>query len=157
MKPLFSYKTYAKKYKRILESWVGTPYHHMWHTKGRGADCSLFIAECVKELGILDTMIKVNYYPTDWHIHTDRHLLEDTIKNVKFKKGLKLIEIDTGSKFMFGDLLLFSFVSTGIPHHSAVYMGNNEIIQAGKDTVSKTMLDYRWKRHLKKAYRIVKI
>ena len=152
MKKYFRIKSRRKKFEEILNTWIGTPYHHMWHTKHRGADCSLFIAECLIELGILKKINKVSCYPCDWHINSDMNLLEETVQTAKLIDNLQLVEV---KDLYFGDTMLFSFVSTNIPHHSAVYCGHNTIVQAGKGGVAKTLLDNRWRKHLIKTYRII--
>ncbi len=154
MKSYFRLKKRREKFIKIVESWIGTPYHHMWHTKGRGADCSLFIAECLKEQGILKEVIVKDYYPTDWQLN-GQHLLEHTIENVKLEKELQIIELKSNNNLMFGDIMVFTFVSTGIPHHSAIYTGDNIIVQVGKGGVTKTLYDNRWQKHLVSVYRIV--
>ena len=136
---------------KIAKSWIGTPFHHMWHAKGRGTDCSLFIAEIFKEIKLIDDF-KVDYYPTDWHLN-GKHILENTIKTTKLRDRYKLVEV---KDLKIGDIMLFTFVKSGIPHHSALYLGNNEIIQAGNNGVALIDYDYRWKRHLVSIYRVVK-
>lgn len=149
----FRLKERQVKFLSIVEGWIGTPYHHMWNTKNRGVDCSLLIAECLKEQGILISIIVKDYYPTDWHINSNDSLLVKTVENAKFIKGITIEKVE--DKLVFGDILLFTFVSTRVPHHSAIYIGDNTIVQAGKDKVCKTDLDRRWLSHLISVYRIM--
>ena len=149
----FTKKEQCEKLERIAKSWLNTPYHHMWHTKGRGADCSLFIAEVYKEFGILDEVNVADYYPTDWHINGNTHLLENTIETAKLRNGYRFKKV---KDLKCGDLLIFTFISNRIPHHSALYLNDNQIIQAGKSGVALVDYDDRWKRHLVSMYRVVK-
>lgn len=155
MKRYFNNIDRISKFRKIAESWIGTPYHHMWHTKGRGADCSYFLAECLYEYGLLKNMIKVDYYPTDYPNGYDFSLIEKQIKSIKLEDNVKIRLKGNSSKLKFGDLLLFSFAQNKIAHHSALYMGDNIMLQASRSGIVETVLDIRWKRYLKKIYRLV--
>ena len=64
----------------ICEDWYGTPYSHMQKAKRRGVDCTLFIAECLREAGFI-SKVEYDYYPRDWHIHTNEEIVLNNIKN----------------------------------------------------------------------------
>src|SRR5574343_56223 len=51
-----------------LKSWIGTPYRHLGHYKGRGADCTLFIATAMLNIGIIGKLTYEHYH-ADWYVH----------------------------------------------------------------------------------------
>jgi len=112
-----------------MESWKGTPYRHLAMAKNRGADCTLFIGGVWKALGILDG-IEFDYYPKDWHIHTEEELVLDSfIKHYQkhYNPGLGLkrfgpLKVD---ELMRGDILGFNYPDRDImvSHHAAIWIG----------------------------------
>lgn len=146
------------KFRAILLSWLGTPYKHRGHLKGRAADCTLFIGLCGIEMGIYDK-IDYDYYPSDWHIHTKMEVVLDGIK--ANEKNLKnnlhfedLGKIDT-KQLKFGDWLLFSISPQGVSNHSGIYIGNGEFISAlNNEGVCIKKLDESWSKHIKHTFRL---
>ena len=65
--PVFKNKLQWYRFVKILISWLGTPYGHFQFEKGKGADCGLFIAACLKEFGVLKS-ITFDYAPRFWHM-----------------------------------------------------------------------------------------
>lgn len=123
MTPLFYDTDLWKAYDKILRSWLGTPYRHLAGVKGRGADCTLFIAHALKEVGIL-TCVKHDYYPKDWHLHTgEEFVLESAFKHFRENcaSGITFKYIGGRAKHQKrGDMLTFATTKTGITNHCSV-------------------------------------
>ena len=156
LKPYFDNPDRVKKFRELLLSWIGTPYRHMGRVKGRGADCTLFIAECAKEFGIFKKL-EYDYYPKDWHLHSDKeYLLEGLERNKKnLADNLLLLEVEDKENLMFGDWLVFSISPRGLSNHSAIYLGNEEFISAlNKEGVCIKRLTKSWKKALRHVFRL---
>ncbi len=148
-----------EKFKKILLSWIGTPYRHMTGVKGRGADCNLFIGNCLIEAGYMKAL-NYDYYPKDWWIHSKRELILDYIE--KHRKLLfpeydlkRIYDLDNLQR---GDYLGFSYGSKfGIVNHSGIYLGNNHFIHAhSKKGVCIEEMTNSWKNRLKIIFRLFK-
>lgn len=112
-----------------MEAWKGTPYRHLTMAKGRGADCTLFIGGVWKACGVLDD-VTYDYYPKDWHEHTqDELVLESIFRHYQdhCQKGLKLERFGAlkTDELMRGDLITFNYPARGITvsHHAALWIG----------------------------------
>lgn len=156
IKPFFSDEKKVERFKEILLSWLGTPYMHMVAVKGRGADCSLFIGQCLVEMGVFEK-IEYEYYPRDWHIHTTReYVLEGIERNKKnLSKGLMFKEIPLNNELMFGDWIVFSISPKGVANHSAIYLGDGTFISAiNKEGVCIKELNESWRKRLRYVFRL---
>ena len=126
--PLFINKMQWYKFILILLSWLGTPYKHFQMEKGKGADCGLFIAACLKEFGILKK-VTYEYHPRTW-LFTEKEVvlnhITDYIKN-NFKENYTLCKVN--DKLLKGDLLLFSLRSK-VSNHLGIYLGNGFMINS---------------------------
>jgi len=143
-------KTWYRFCKSLI-SWLGTPYAHFEMTKGKGADCALFIAACLKEIGLLKE-INYTYHPRFWHNFTKQEVILDHIANI-IKEGCNLKKVS--DKFMAGDILTFALKSD-VTNHVAVYMGNDLIINSMNSRgVCIIPLKY-FKKNLTNIYRIHK-
>jgi cell wall-associated NlpC family hydrolase len=112
-----------------LSTWNGTPYRHMWNKKGRGADCTLFLATVLQEIGVLKN-ISYDYYPKDWHIHTNTELIRNKIaSHLKSNSvdGIEMVESINKDFFVRGDLISFSTTKKNLTNHVAMWIGNNRM------------------------------
>jgi cell wall-associated NlpC family hydrolase len=111
---------------REMESWLGTPFRHFTMVKGRGADCTLFIAAVWKTIGFFDK-INMVYYPKDWHIHTQQERVKDGIVEhmmLNAGSGYELIACDNKDYLMRGDLIAFSTTKSPVTNHAAIWVGD---------------------------------
>jgi cell wall-associated NlpC family hydrolase len=125
---LFDDPVWKEKFDLELRSWEKTPYRHLGNYKGRGADCTLFIAQALANIGVL-TRLDYEYYPRDWHVHGS----EEFVKNSYTNNAKNLIpgvfyEEHTELDPLFGDIVLISLVRTGLVHHVGVILDNNQFI-----------------------------
>ena len=160
MQPLFQDRNEWLKFLAILESWLGTPYRHLQMAKGRGADCTLFIGACYLEAGIL-TAVTYDYYPRDWHIHTDEEVvLESLVRHFTshLTAGLRAERIeDLETPLMRGDFLCLKQPERKVTHHAAVYLGENRIIHAlTRLGVTRSDWEPYWSRRLTRIFRLKK-
>lgn len=126
--PYFNDDCEWSRYRAEMISWEGTPYRHLWKSKGRGADCTLYIGAGWKEVGIL-TDITYDYYSRDWHIHQPTEfVLENLYRHFRnhSAEGIDIIKIACreASHFVRGDLLTFSLTPTGVTNHATVWFGD---------------------------------
>lgn len=144
-------------FEKELRSWINTPYWRNEGIKGRGADCSLFIACVLKEIGILERIIKPEYLPKDWQTHgTEDLFFENFQAHKKFLRPGLIVE-EVVQPFQPGDWLLFSTSIRRLLNHSAIYLGNNEIIHSieSKGVVIENLS--KWQKHLRKVYRLFEV
>jgi len=154
-----------------MEEWRGTPYRHLTMAKGRGADCTLFIGGVWKACGVLDA-VTFDYYPKDWHIHTEEELVLDSIfrhYQDHCRDGLKLekfgpLETD---KLIRGDLLTFNYPAREIwvSHHAALWIGT--IIETRQRNLMINSIEGRgvinlqygtfWKNRLTNVFRVMEV
>jgi cell wall-associated NlpC family hydrolase len=111
-----------------MESWMGTPYRHLKMTKGRGADCTLFLASIWKYCGVL-TEVKYDYYSRDWYVHTNENLVMDSlVYHMRHCTAPGIAIVAQGRKdrdiFYRGDMIGFSFRENGIVNHAALWVGD---------------------------------
>jgi len=156
--PYFKSDTAWRQIQEIIDSWMGTPYKHLQMVKGRGADCTLFIAACWKELGIL-TEVTFDYYSRDWHIHTKeelvlnglyRHFADHCHNGFTIEKLLP-----TEVKFR-GDMLVFATTKTGVTNHASIYLGEKMMAHSiNQRGVSRFPFGGFWERKIKAIFRIM--
>jgi cell wall-associated NlpC family hydrolase len=165
--PLFISDESWQACKEEMLSWIGTPYRHLKAVKGRGADCTLFLASVWKEIGVLNK-IQHGYYPRDWNIHTHTEVVRDGLKyhiqnNVCEK--IEVIEVDNREDaFIRGDMLGFTTRGTGVTNHTTLWCGDwketnernqmfNCIEQRG---VCRLQYGSWWKKRLTTILRVMK-
>ncbi|MFZ7110336.1 MAG: C40 family peptidase [Desulfatiglandales bacterium] len=132
MKPYFENDPAWVRFLEILQSWKGTPYRHLQMVKGRGADCSLFVAACFREAGIL-TEVRYDYYPRDWHYHThEEYVTDGFLKHLRehLLPGLAIREEDPKTPLFRGDFIGFSSVKSGVTNHAGLYIGGGRMIHS---------------------------
>ena len=122
-----------KRFDNVVKSWEGTPYRHLGMTRQRGADCGLFMCAILLHCQII-TEFKYDYYPPDWHLHTEENYVMqrfvDTIK-ANVVKGMWFRKYTRGNTNLHrGDILTFSMCENGINNHTALYMENNEVVHS---------------------------
>lgn len=123
MKPYFSDDVSWESAKQTIYSWLGTPHRHKWHKKGRGADCALFIAGVLMEIGVL-AELRVPEYPPDWFSNSKTEVIKNAFADhseLAMESGFFLIEV-YGNK-MRGDILGFSTLpAIGTTNHTGIYI-----------------------------------
>ena len=115
----------------ICTEWLGTPYKHFKMEKGYGADCALFIAACIKEIGILKE-ICYKYYDRFWYVVTTHEVILEHITGSisdNLSPGYEFKKLDKKSDLMRGDLITFSLRSK-VTNHIAVYLGNKLMLNS---------------------------
>ncbi|HPH54104.1 MAG TPA: amidase domain-containing protein [Bacteroidales bacterium] len=155
MKPYFENDQHWQQFFEILQSWIGTRYRHFTGVKGRGADCTLFIAQSLIELGVLEK-ITYDYYPKDWHLNHKRELIKEYIsKNVKhLVGGLKIVQTD--DTWMRGDLVLFCMNKLGVSNHASIVIDEKSIMGAvACRGVAIMEINNYWRRHVTYLYRLM--
>lgn len=133
MVPYFEDDRAWERFLRIIDSWEGTPYKHLGMTKGREADCTLFIGGCLIEAGIL-LRVEHDYYPRDWHVHTSQELILESFER-HFRNhlahGFTIAEVDAHAEGLYrGDVLVFSTVKTLVSNHAGIFLGDGRFANA---------------------------
>lgn len=141
-----------------LESWRGTPYRHLARSKGRGADCTLFIADVLLTVGIL-TEIKHEYYSRDWHLHTNEETVRngfiDHLKNHLNLRYTSRVYTDRLPRLKRGDVLGFKEKDANVTHHTSIYTDNNMMFHClPKRGVCETKFHKYWQDTLTTIFRI---
>lgn len=158
--PYFIMDEVWEKFLEVIDSWMGTPYKHLTMVKGRGADCTLFIAACWKEFQILNK-VTYDYYPRDWHIHsTDelvlnglyRHFSDHCHEGFSIARFLPKEEVK-----MRGDMLVFATTKTGVSNHASIYLGGKMMAHSinGRGC-SKFPFGGFWDRKITTIFRIMR-
>ena len=126
--PAFLNIQLQEKYRRVLATWEGTPYRYGVMVKGRGADCATFLAGTYIDLGIVEKF-PVPYTSKDWHIHGDNLFLE-RLKwfREKVHPPYKITAAPSQKTIVFGDWLAFRLCPKRYTNHSAIALGQDEII-----------------------------
>lgn len=165
MKPLFSDDEKWFVFKRELLSWLKTPYRHLQNTKGRGADCTLFVAQAMVNVGFL-LKVDYDYYSRDWHVHTKEEFvlksLEFHIKN-NLPPGIGAIDLTNEDELMRGDLVIFSTTKQNVSNHCGIIMDEFDgrclkiIHSINRRGVSFFPLGRTWKRKQRGGFRFVEI
>jgi NlpC/P60 family putative phage cell wall peptidase len=101
-------------------TWVGTPFQHAQHCKGKGCDCIGLVIGTFKRLGCLDGAYTPPAYSQQWHAHKNEELL------VRQAQGLGFTVKDGDAEP--GDLLLFKFGR--VCSHAGIYLGGDSFVHA---------------------------
>jgi len=144
-----------------LNSWMGTPYRHLWMRKGRGVDCSLLLGAVLQELGIIRS-VKHGNYPQDWYLHRggNEHVLNGFKEHIASEMcaGYTIIDVAASAVAMRGDMLSFCTIKqTGESNHAGILMEPTDtfvhsIFQRG---VSRMQYGRWWKERITHIYRIM--
>ena len=153
----FSKDSNWQKFKKILLSWIGTPYRHFARVKGRGADCTMFVGAAWKELGVL-TDVEFYYYPPDWYQHSaDNRIIEGITKHFEefAISGIGMSRHKPSEEMIRGDLIVFSTNKKGVLNHAGIYMGHKGMIHASNSRgVTLFELDDVWRKRIKVFFRV---
>lgn len=141
-----------------LLSWQGTPYRHLGNFKGRGADCTLFLATALLNTEIL-TDLKYEYYSRDWHLHG----LADTVVDYYLahekylKSGLSFqTSDDMNIEVMRGDFIMMKMPPATAIHHCVTLLSSDRMIHCINGIgVEATYYADWWKRHSCRILRIM--
>ena len=158
--PYFCNQENWNTFKNELLSWEGTPYRHFQKAKGYGADCTMFVASALINIGIL-TKIDYEYYSKDWHSHTDDPIVENGIsknfsKNIA-SKDLKFLKVlQNKNDFVRGDIALIWTVKSSLSNHCSVLWDSDDkmIHSINHSGVEITHYVKWWKRHTRYKLRL---
>jgi len=161
VKILFDNQKTWDRFEKILASWKGTPYRHLWKAKKRGVDCTLFTAAVMVELGYLKK-IEHDYYPRDWHIHTKKELVMEgffhhMINNLK--PGWTALWLPTSAALIRGDIVAFRTMDTGVTNHCGIVIDRPKLTMIHSIElrgVSEMRLGNWWRRRLRSVFRFVR-
>ena len=161
MKPYFQDDAIWRKSKEAILGWIGTPHRHRWHKKGRGADCALFVAEVLVELGALSELA-LPEYPPDWFMHSAQEIIKDAFAKHSssfVSPGFHLVLLDEKEESLLrGDLLGFRGVSSRVEtSHVGIYLPEEKaFIHCLKPSgVSLMNWDESWRSKLTLLYRVM--
>jgi len=136
--------------KKILDSWLHTPFRHHAGVKGRGCDCIHFVMRVYEEIGVVKWRKNlIPDYPPDWHLHNTRELLSEGLqREIKIQK----VSLDNLKN---GDIIL-SHYGKAASHASIFFDGY--VYQSVTDVgVCKiNFKDRVFRRQMRFAYRIMK-
>jgi len=105
-------------------AWCGTPYGHRQRCKGMKVDCLQLTRSVLQILRIKTTDIK------DYPKHPRKGLLLPWLA----ENGFEEVEDDWKA----GDLFVVSIL--GVPYHTAVYIGNDTLIDCNEAQGTRTLL-----------------
>lgn len=144
-----------KKLGQVLESWVGTRYHHHAGIKGTGkgdggVDCLHLVVRVAEETGIVPTGVtKLPPYPENWHFHKQKEWLL-----TELRKHGNLEEVDPYDRFD-GDILALKYGR--VDSHLAWYFDGHIYHSVTKLGVQKNQItDRSFCKNLRHSFRIVK-
>lgn len=101
-------------------TWLKTPYRHMGRVKGAGTDCGMLLL-CVFKNCRLVQDVQVPFYPLDIACHSDRTDYLDWIKRYS-----QQVEREPKP----GDVILYKFPGSKVPHHAAICIDDEYIIHS---------------------------
>jgi cell wall-associated NlpC family hydrolase len=140
-----------------LLSWQGTPYRHLGNFKGRGADCTLFLATALLNAEIL-TKLEYEYYSRDWHAHGLADTVVDYyVAHERFlRPGLSFdVTDDMSIPPLRGDFIMMKMPPVKVIHHCSVLLSPDRMIHCINGVgVEITRYADWWRRH---SLRIVRI
>ena len=160
MTPYFDDDENWKRYEEELLSWVGTPYRHLTMVKGRGADCALYMAACMLELGIL-TKVEYDWYPKDWFRHTTKErILEDMFHHIEnnMPSHLTFAWLNSTTQKKRGDCVAFATVGMGATNHCGVMLdqgGKKFINSVEQGGVQVLTWGSWWEQRLRSIFRVM--
>lgn len=151
-------------FKEELLSWMGTPYRHLQGAKHYGADCTLFIANAMVNIGLMKKL-EYEYYPRDWHQHTQQEFVLEGLYRHTFKDNMKagtdVIQLPVDVDLQRGDLLHFATTPQNISNHCSVVLDEFDgrchmtIHSIERRGVSRFPLGRTWKRKMRGVFRFV--
>ena len=136
--------------KKILDSWLPTPFRHHAGLKGKGCDCIHFVMRVYEEAGIVKWRKKlIPDYPPDWHLHNTRELLSEGLqREMKIQK----VPLDNLKN---GDIILSHYGKAA--SHASIYFDGCVYQSVTRIGVCKiSFKDRVFRRQMRFAYRIMK-
>jgi NlpC/P60 family putative phage cell wall peptidase len=113
----------AEREKLIAEAreWIGTPYVTRGRVKQGGCDCGTFLAGVLENAGFLPH-IDIPYYSEDvaCHCAVPRYLMKIKEYYVEIPK----------EEAIPGDIFVFQFPGSKVPHHASIMMDKDFMIHA---------------------------
>lgn len=133
MRAFFEEKQNTDELHEAVKRWLGVPYWHMGCSKN-GVDCTKFVGLLYGELDLM-THIEEVYYPRDWMKHGKEQIMRDAFEyhlQAYMPRNLTyfVFEYLEGRELMPGDVLLMAPCRREIYSHSALFIGENKIVQA---------------------------
>jgi NlpC/P60 family putative phage cell wall peptidase len=104
------------------KEWIGTPYHVRGRIKGAGCDCGTFLLGVFENTGMIPKLEKLPFYAEDvaCHCAEPRYL-------IKIQEYCN--EIPVGNQKP-GDILVFQFAGSKVPHHSSIVVDDEYMIHS---------------------------
>ena len=102
------------------KTWLRTPYIPEARVKGCGTDCGLFILQSFENVGLLPH-IDIPHYPFDIAANCATPMYLNKIKEYCTK---------TDSEPVPGDIIVYKFSGSKVPHHAAILYRNEYIIHS---------------------------
>lgn len=170
MLPLFNDNAWWEKFKTELLSWKGTPYRHMGRVKGRGVDCTLYVAASLVEIEVIEKL-EYGFYPPEWFLQTKEEWLLKIFRDngkTNLKKGFFLQELNiTEKEFVRGDLVMFAterkkygriVKPNAVTNHAMVWLGEGRLMLTATNEKGVIYLTYgsHWRDCLSSTFRIMK-
>lgn len=104
--------------------WIGTPFQHAQHCKGKGCDCIGLVIGVFQALGCLPPNYITPAYSRQWHAHKNEEVL------LGAALGMGFIE-KPGVQPEVGDLLVFKFGR--VISHAGICVSETEFVHAYQD------------------------
>jgi len=101
-------------------SWKKTPYAHMGRIKGCGVDCGMYLLEVWEKCGLLPH-IEVPFYPFD---------IAANCSNPMYLNFVKKYCHEVKRKPLPGDIILYKFPGSKVPHHCSIVVDGEYICHA---------------------------
>ena len=144
---------------KVAQTWIGTPFFHGALEKGVGADCTTFIGGVLLEAKII-TEVKYDSYGLNWWLDGSDALIKERVEHhlkEKLIPGLHAIDIEINQPLKRGDLLGIWTIRKGFANHSALYIGNDQMLHCmqKKGVEIRTLKNGTFLRRLVNVYRIV--
>lgn len=158
MKPAFEDLELWNAFKEELLSWRGTPYRHLQKTKGRGADCTLYLSDVFLKIGLFTKFTPPKFYPKNWFLHSSEDIVRKNLENsfsTDMIEGYKWEYEEYEEEVVQGDILLFILrPSISVVHHSGIYIGKNKFFQGTMNRKFDVEDFLRYKKYCVGLYRL---
>lgn len=159
MRGIFENEREWTLFQDIARSWLGTPYRHLQAAKGRGADCTLFVGSCLVEAGYM-TKLAYDYYPRDWHIHTDHEfVLESAHRHFRenMTPGYTVARLAPDqTDIQRGDMIAFQTPGSNVTNHAGLAWDDGTMINSMNSRgVCFIPLTDAWRRRATTIFRFV--
>jgi len=160
--PVFRETKTWEAFRKELFTWRGTPYRHLQCTKGKGADCSLFLADVLTKVGFMTGIPHVGYYSKYWYIHSKTNHVMQTfvtqfIRHMVSGYSWKILGKEVEPER--GDFLLFSLRPvSNVVHHCSIFLGDGDMFHGTVNQVfTVTNFNDSWRKFLVHVCRLGKV